>query len=152
VQQSGLAGAGSLRVTVNAQRFPFVALALVCAVLGIYLAVSSRGEARLAEANIDLLAGRNTEALAELAGLEGEAGARAETLRGYAYRNSGRLQHARKAFQIAARRDPNNWVLQREYAVVLLRLGERAKARARMSRARALNPRAPLPRGFVGPR
>jgi len=135
----------------NATRSSFVAVALVCASLGIYLAVSSRGEARLSHAHAQLLAGRNDEALDELARLEGEAGLRAATLRGRAYRNSGRLGPARRAFQTAVRRDPNNWVLQREYAVVLLRLGERAKARARMSRARALNPRLLLPPGFVEP-
>lgn len=136
----------------NATRLPFVAVALVCASLGVYLAVSSRGEARLARANADLAAGRNADALAELERLDGEIGRRAAALRGYAYRDSGRLQAARKAFQIAVRRDPNNWVLQRDYAGVLLRLGERARARARMSRAKALNPRMPLPPGFVEPK
>ena len=136
----------------NATRLPFVAVALVCASLGVYLAVSSRGEARLARANADLAAGRNADALAELEPLDGEIGRRAAALRGYAHRDSGRLQAAREAFQIAARRDPNNWVLQRDYAGVLLRLGERAKARARMSRAKALNPRMPLPPGFVEPK
>src|SRR5688572_27720256 len=111
-----------------AARLPFIALALLCAVFGIYLALSSRGEARLERANAHVLAGRSAEALAELEGLDGETGRRAEVLRGYAYRDSGRLDQARRAFQTAVRRDPNNWVLQREYARVLLRLGERAKA------------------------
>lgn len=136
----------------NATRLPFVAVAVVCASLGLYLAVSSRDEARLGRANDDVIAGRNAETLAELNGLSGEAADRAAALRGRAYRNSGRLEPARRAFQTAVRRDPNNWVLQREYAEVLLALGERAKARARISRARALNPRMPLPRGFVEPK
>jgi len=134
---------------VNATRLPFVAVALVCALLGLYLAISSRGEARLGRASADLVAGRNAEALAELKGLEGQNAGRAAALRGRALRDSGRLAPARRAFQVAARRDPNNWVLQREYASVLLSVGERAKARARMSRSKALNPRMPLPRGFV---
>ena len=133
----------------NATRFSFVAVALVCASLGINLAISSREEARLSRAHADVLEGRNADALDELAGLNGEIRLRAAALRGRAYRNSGRLQRARREFQIAVRRDPYNWVLQREYAVVLLRLGERAKARARMSRAKALNPRMLLPPGFV---
>jgi Flp pilus assembly protein TadD len=133
----------------NTTRLPFIALALVCASLGVYLAVSSRGEARLGRANADLVAGRHADALAELAGLGGETGRRAAALRGYAYRESGQLPRARRAFQIAVRRDPNNWVLQRDYAGVLLALGERAKARARMTKARALNPRIVLPRGFA---
>jgi len=135
-----------------AARLPTIALALLCGVFGIYLAVSSRGEAALGSAQTDLVAGRNAEALARLEGLEGEIGARAAALRGYAYRDMGRLQQARRAFQSAVRRDPNNWVLQREYAGILLRLGERAKARARMSSAKALNPRMLLPPGFVDAR
>jgi len=133
----------------NATRLPFVAVALVCASLGVYLAVSSHGESRLDHANAHLLAGRDAEALAELEGLEGETALRAAALRGRALRNSGRLEAAREELQTAARRDPNNWVLQREYAGVLLALGDRAKARARMSRAKALNPRMVLPPGFV---
>src|SRR5687768_16522999 len=115
-------------------RVPFIALAILCAGFGILLAVSSRDEARLRRANADVIAGRNADALAELADLAGEAGNRAAALRGRAYRNSGRLEPARRAFQTAVRRDPNNWVLQREYGEVLLALGERAKARARISR------------------
>jgi Flp pilus assembly protein TadD len=133
----------------NATRLSFVAVALVCASLGIYLAAGARDEARLSRGQTDVLAGRNAEALDELAGLRGESGLRAAALRGRAYRDSGRLQRARREFQIAVRRDPNNWVLQREYAIVLLRVGARAKARARMSRAKALNPRMLLPPGFV---
>jgi Flp pilus assembly protein TadD len=134
----------------NATRLPIVAVALVCALLGAYLAISSRSEERLDRANGHVIAGREAEALAELEELEGEAVLRGAALRGRAYRNSGRLEAARKEFQKAARRDPNNWVLQREYADVLLALGQRTKARARMSRAKALNPRMALPPGFTG--
>ena len=133
-----------------AARLPFVALALLCAALGIYFAVSSRGEAALQRAQTNLVAGRDAAALAELEGLEGQIAERAAAIRGYAYRGIGRLRASRSAFQTAVRRDPNNWVLQRDYGGVLLRLGERAKARARMSKAKALNPRMPLPPGFVG--
>jgi predicted Zn-dependent protease len=133
----------------NPTRLSLVAVALVCASLGVYLAIGSRAEERLAAATGDVIAGRDAEALAELEGLEGEAGLRAAALRGRAYRNSGRLEEARRAFQTAVRRDPNSWLLQREYAQVLLALGDRAKARARMSRAKALNPRMPLPPGFA---
>src|SRR4051812_41184795 len=89
---------GSLAPAMNRTRLSAVAVALVCASLGAYLAVASRGEARLAAANADLLAGRNAAARAELAGLTGEAGLRAAALRGRAYANSGRLERARRAF------------------------------------------------------
>lgn len=149
MQTSFHARALASRRLMNATHLSFVVVALVCALLGIYLAMSSRGEARLGRANADLLAGRNADALAELEGLEGEVGARAAQLRARAYRNNGQLERARRAFRTAVRRDPNSWILQREYAQVLFALGERDKARARMSRAKALNPRMPLPPGFV---
>lgn len=131
-----------------AARLPFVAVAVICAVLGVYLAVSSGREARLGRASADVLADRDAEALAELDGLGGEAGRRAAVLRGYAYLGTGQLSRARAAFRDAVRREPNNWVLQRDYAIALLAVGERAKAQARMGRARALNPRMLLPPGF----
>ena len=69
-------------------------------------------------------------------------------MRGYAHLNRGELRPARAALRAAVLRDPNNWVLQRDYAIVLLRLGERQAARERMGRAQALNPRIVLPTGF----
>jgi len=130
-------------------RLPFLAISLVCVVLGVHLAASSRGEARLARANAAVLAGNHARALTELEGLDGEVGRRASAVRGYAHFGMGQLRRARAELQKAARRDPNNWVMQRDYAIVLLRLGERPKARARMRRAVALNPRMLLPPGFV---
>lgn len=124
-------------------------ISLVCVVLGVHLAVSSRGEGRSGRANAAVLAGNHARALTELEGLDGEVGRRASAVRGYAYFGTGQLRRARAELQKAARRDPNNWVLQRDYAIVLLRLGERPKARARMRRAVALNPRMLLPPGFV---
>lgn len=135
-----------------AARLPFVAAALLCGALGLYLAAVSRGEAALERAQAELIDGRGDAALAELEGLEGETDRRAAALRGYAHRAEGRLRPARRAFQSAVRRDPNNWILHREYGRVLLALGERAKARARMSRAMALNPRMVLPPGFAAPK
>jgi len=136
----------------NTTRLPFVVVAVVCALFGIHLVLSSRGEAALQRGQSELAAERYPQALAELEDLDGEAGGRAAATRGRAYVRLGRLAEARAALQSAVRRDPNNWVLQREYAGVLLQLGERAKARARMSRAKALNPRMLLPPGFVDAR
>lgn len=128
-------------------RLSFLALALVCAALGTYLAVNSRVEARLERASADVSAGRHAQALSELDGLD--ASGRAARLRGAAYFGSGRLPRAVSAMRAAARRDPNNWLVQRDYAIVLLQSGERVRARARMRAARALNPRMALPPGFV---
>ena len=132
----------------TAVRLSFLPLALVCAALGTYLAVNSREEARLERASAHLTAGRHARALAELDGLDADAG-RAARLRGSAYFGSGRLRPAVAALREAARRDPNNWLVQRDYAIVLLRFGDRRRARERMRIARTLNPRMPLPAGFV---
>lgn len=129
-------------------RLPYLAVAALCGAIGIYLAVSRGGEAKLMRAGEDVRTGRHVQALAELDGLGGQATGRAAALSGYAH--AGRRQYERAAVELsaAARRSPNDWVLQRDYAIVLRALGRRAKARARMQRALALNPRLQLPPGF----
>ncbi len=140
----------------SSARFPFVALALafalVCAALGAVLAFNSVGERHLARAGEDVSAGRGGEALAELDGLGGDFSRRADALRGAAYVHEGRLREARAALERAVRRAPNDWVLRRDLAIVLLAAGARARARASLRRARALNPRMALPDGFVAAR
>jgi len=132
-----------------AARLPFIAVALACAVLGVWLAAASGDEARLERAGDDVTAGRNAQALAELDDLEGDGADRAAALRGYAHLGANRLKRAQAELRAAVQRDPNNWLLQRDYAVVLLRAGERSRAKARMTRALALNPRMALPEGFA---
>lgn len=129
-------------------RLSFLAVALVCGALGAMLAVNSRVEARLEAASVDVSAGRSEQALAELEGLGGDGG-RVARLRGAAHAAAGRPDLAATAFREAARRDPNNWVVQRDYAIVLLASGDRRRARERIRAALALNPRMPLPAGFV---
>lgn len=129
-------------------RLPYLAIAALCAAIGIYLALNQGGEAKLARAGDDVRAGHAARALGKLDGLDGQASGRAAALRGYAYQQRGRSAQAAAEFSAAARRAPNDWVLQRDYAVVLRTLGRRAKARARMQRALALNPRMQLPIGF----
>jgi Flp pilus assembly protein TadD len=133
---------------VSVLRLSFLAIALGCAVLGVYLAVESRSEARLERASADVAAGRTQAALHELTGVD-DADGRAARLRGAAYLAAGRLGPALANLRAAARRDPNNWLAQRDYAIVLLRTGDRARAQRRMRAALALNPRMPLPPGFV---
>ena len=130
-------------------RLSLLALALVCAALGTYLAVSSRVEAKLERASAHVSAGRGAEALTELVSVGGAAADRAARLRGAAHFAGGRLPLALDAFREAAARDPNNWLVQRDYAIVLLRSGDRVRARERMRTARALNPRMTLPSGFT---
>jgi Flp pilus assembly protein TadD len=61
----------------------------------------------------------------------------------------GRTEQAVDAFAHAVERDPNNWALRSNLAVVLMRSGRRGDARREMGRALALNPRMRLPAGFV---
>jgi len=129
-------------------RLPYLAIAALCGVIGLYLALSQGGEAKLKRAGEDVRAGRHAQALTELEDLDGQASGRAAALRGHAYIGRRQYERAAAAFSAAARRAPNDWVLQRDYAIVLRTLGRRAKARARMQRALALNPRMQLPLGF----
>lgn len=129
-------------------RLAALAVAALCAALGAYLALSWGDETRLQQARDELRRNHPARALARLDGLGGQATGRTHVLRGYAYLGDGRPDRASKAFRLAVLRYPNNWELQRDYAIVLLKLGQRVRARARMQRALALNPRMQLPRGF----
>lgn len=128
---------------------PYVIVALLCGALGLYLALAQGGEAKLRRAGEDVRAGRSAQALTELDGLAGQTSGRAASLRGDAYFDQRQYARAAVAFSEAARRSPNDWTLQRDYAIVLRKLGRVAKARARMQRALALNPRMQLPLGFL---
>lgn len=127
---------------------PYLAVALLCAVIGAYLALNRGGEAALKRASDDVRAGRDAQALVELKGVGGQAAGRTAAVRGYAYIGRGQYERAAAELSTAARHAPNDWTLQRDYAIVLRRIGARSKARARMQRALALNPRMPLPLGF----
>lgn len=127
---------------------PYLAVAVLCGALGIYLALNHGGEASLQRAGEDVRAGRAAQALADLDGVDGQASGRAAALRGYAYVQQRRYVRAVAELSTAAQRAPNDWLLQRDYAIVLGALGRRAKARARMQRALELNPRMQLPLGF----
>lgn len=129
-------------------RLPYLAVAALCGLAGLYLAVSRGGEVKLLHAGEDVRAGRHAQALAELDGLGGQASGRAAVSRGWAYLGRRQYDRAAAEFSAATLRAPNDWVLQRDYAIVLRRLGRREKARARMQRALELNPRMLLPRGF----
>lgn len=62
---------------------------------------------------------------------------------------TGDLAGAERGLTRAATWAPNDWAVQRDLAVVLLRAGHRRDARVAIRRALALNPRLELPPGFV---
>ncbi len=125
-------------------------MACLCLGFAAYLGVAQRDEARLRDANVRALASdlRGAVAIASDVGA-GPARARADALQAYANVGLGRLDAAATDFSRALRCDPNDWALHRDYGQVLLALGRREKAQARMRRALALNPRMTLPVGFA---
>jgi Flp pilus assembly protein TadD len=77
------------------------------------------------------------------------AAAQAAVLRGRALAGERAFAASASAYARAARLEPRDWELRREYARVLLALGRRADARRQMAASLALNPRQSLPAGFV---
>jgi tetratricopeptide (TPR) repeat protein len=77
------------------------------------------------------------------------AAAQAWELRGRALAGAHAFGASADAYARAARFEPRDWTVRREYASVLLALGRRADAQRQMAAALALNPRQSLPPGFV---
>jgi Flp pilus assembly protein TadD len=77
------------------------------------------------------------------------AAADAALLRGRALAGAHDFLASAAAYARAARLEPRDWLVRREYARVLLALGRRADARGQMAASLALNPRQSLPAGFV---
>ena len=79
----------------------------------------------------------------------GVTDSRAHAVRGYAFAALRMLGASSREFQAALKGDPRNWRVRRDWARVLLALGDRRAAQAQMALALALNPRMPLPPGFA---
>ena len=77
------------------------------------------------------------------------AAAAAALLRGRALAGTRDFAASAAAYARAARLEPRDWTVRREYARVLLALGRRADARGQMAASLALNPRQSVPAGFV---
>jgi Flp pilus assembly protein TadD len=124
--------------------------AVVCLLGAVYLEVERRDQVRLKDANElgrkgnYLVAAREAERVSRA-----PADGRALLVRAYALAGARRDRQASDAFAAAARRDPNNWVIHRDWALLLQRLGNVRRARAEMGRALGLNPRMQLPPGFI---
>jgi Flp pilus assembly protein TadD len=130
-------------------RIAGLGLAALCVALGGYLALAQRSEQTLSRAQDELAAAQPARALARLHGLGGQAAGRALAVRAGAHIAQGRYAEAHLNLRAALRRDPNNWLLERDDAIVLLALDRRLAARRALQRALALNPRMDIPPGFV---
>jgi Flp pilus assembly protein TadD len=127
-----------------------MAAGVVCLLAATYFALERRDAERLRDANIAGAHGRFSQAVdASRAVKRAPAQARALLVEARAQRALGHRAAARRAFEQAARRDPNNWEIHRDWAILLSGLGDRAGAGRQMSRALSLNPRMTLPAGFV---
>jgi Flp pilus assembly protein TadD len=120
-----------------------------CLLIAGWLALHARDEARLRAANELGLRGDVAGALTKARTVR-RAPAAERALLVEAYAEAVRDRPARSAalFARAARRDPRDWTLQRDWARALLAAGDRAGAARRMAVAVALNPRLRVPSGF----
>jgi len=131
-------------------RLPSVAIAALCALTAIYLAQARNDAEVLREANQQGLAGRFDAAARTAHGLDrAPADARARLVEAHALEAARRPAAASDAYARAARRTPNDWVVHRDWAVLLNRLRDHRAASREIGRALALNPRMALPAGFV---
>jgi tetratricopeptide (TPR) repeat protein len=128
-----------------AGRVPSLVVAVVCALLAMFLALNGRDASLVRDANREGRAGRLDAAL-QTAGKVHRAPAdlRALLATARAHTAAGRLPQADAAWAAVARRDPNNWRVHFEWARALGALdGDEAKAVRVYDRARELNPRLP---------
>ncbi len=139
----------------SAGRLTAGGVAVVCLLTAIYLGLQARDAATLRDANRLGLQGRYEQALREAQRVSRPPQRdRAALVQAYALRALGRPAAASAAFSAASQRDPGNWVIHRDWALVLSSLGRPAQARRELRRAVRLNPRmlapAGLPRAAVG--
>jgi len=125
-------------------RLTAIAIGAVCLLTALYLGVARHDAVLLRDANRLGLAGRFADALTVAERIRHPpADARAQLVEAYALEALARATEASRAFSRAARRDPNNWAIREDWAVLLDELGDRAGARIEYRRARRLNPRLP---------
>lgn len=137
-------------MTISRDRVLALLAALACLAGAGWMWVQRTDEVRLSDARDLLAQHRDPEAVAKAASVAHDP-ARFEALhtRALALARQNRFGSAASTFRAAAQLEPSDWTLRRDWALTLLRLGDRAAAQAQMSRALALNPRMQLPRGFV---
>jgi Flp pilus assembly protein TadD len=134
----------------RSHRLAATAAALACLLTAGYLALQSRDEAKVRRANELGADNRLAEAIHEARRVSrAPAKLRALIVEAKAATLLGQFDVADDALTQALDRDPANWRLHSDRAVVLLSEGKRDPARREMSRALGLNPKLKLPAGFV---
>lgn len=122
----------------------------MCALGAIYLAGQRQQADHVRDANELGAAGKYAQALRAARRVRG-APQEAEAIRvqAYALAAERRYAEASRAFAVAVTRNPNNWVLHRDWAIVLRALGRRSASSRELSRALIMNPRMAIPAGFT---
>jgi Flp pilus assembly protein TadD len=128
-------------------RYLIAATALMA---GLYLAIHHHQETLVEQAGTLITQGQFELAGAKASEVTDSPSATMALYRqGLAAAGLGRNAEAIAFFQRAEVRDPNNWVIHRDWAVSLLAAGDRVHARRQMRRALQLNPLMALPARFV---
>lgn len=124
--------------------------AVLCAATAVYLQIGA-GEADLARGAAEqAAAGRTERALETARKVDGApADLRARLVEARSLVALGRTEQASRAYAEVARRDPNNWLVQYEWARATFE-AEPEAALERLRRAKALNPLLPAPRLEAG--
>lgn len=115
-----------------------------CAAIAVYLQLGARDAGRVRAANDQAAAGRFAQAVSTARSVDSTpADLRAMHVEARTLALAGRPAAASRVYARIARRDPNNWLIQYEWARVSFRT-EPVAAIARMRRAKELNPLLPV--------
>jgi Flp pilus assembly protein TadD len=115
---------------------------VACALAALWLLGARDEHVRVRAAVEANAADRPREALRQTdEAVRGTAAGRALAERAYAQARLGRLGDAAVTYRRALRHRPNDWVLHRDLAIVLARLGRTDAAARSAARAAELNPR-----------
>jgi predicted Zn-dependent protease len=117
-------------------------------VAGIYLALAQHQAADLQHARDLARAGHYAQAVRVANGVSGASSAAAAGVAAEALARSGGVPAADQAFARAVRADPTDWMLWRDWAILLFAADQGARARHQMEVAYWLNPRIALPPAF----
>jgi tetratricopeptide (TPR) repeat protein len=130
----------------NDARLVSFGIAAVCLLCALYLGSNYHATKQLEDAGTLLAKGQYVAAIRKAESIDQVPQSdAAEAVRAYSYAALGRNAAARRSYGFAIDADPNNYLLHRDLAVVLLRMDNRTGAREELGRALDLNPKLPIP-------
>jgi Flp pilus assembly protein TadD len=127
-----------------------IVVAATCVMLAALLFINQRQAERLDDALASYYRGDHAGALRQASDVtRAPSRGLALLVAGSSLALRNRPAEASRVYSLAVHRDPNNWVLHRNWAVVLAALGKRSEASREMAKAVQLNPLLTLPPTFV---